>query len=45
LRLSIETARDHSGDLDIEASDARRVRGIGFDERGATLGVTAPAER
>src|SRR3712207_8964860 len=30
--------------LDVEADDARRVGRIGFDERSATLGVTAPAQ-
>ena len=42
--LAAESARDELGDLDIEADDASRVGGIGFDIRRTALGVAGPSE-
>ena len=41
--LAAESACDELGDLDIEADDAGRVGGIGFDIRRAAFGVTGPS--
>jgi hypothetical protein len=39
-----ESLGDHLGDLDVKAAHAVRVRGIGFDIRGAALGIAAPPQ-
>jgi hypothetical protein len=36
---------DHRCDLDVEAAQLRGICGVRLYERGAALGVTAPAER
>jgi hypothetical protein len=44
-RFTAETAGEQGGDLDIEAAQAARIGGIGFDKRRAAFGVPAPAQQ
>src|ERR1044072_1930119 len=39
-----DSARDPRRDVDVEPADLRRIGRIGFDERRAALGITAPDE-
>jgi hypothetical protein len=42
--VATETARHHRRDLDVEAAHARRIPGIGLDERRAAFRVAAPPQ-
>ena len=39
-----EAGGEQLRDVDLEADDARRIGGIGLDERRAAFGVAAPAQ-